>query len=245
MPNLYKASLIITHMELTLGIDDAGRGPVIGPLVLGGALLNPEAEEKLKALGVRDSKLLTPKKRESLAEEIKEISLGYETVVTSADQLNEMMSSGINLNFIEAIAVAQIINKIRKKVDYKPLKIILDCPSINTYAWLDKVREFVGEGKELTYVCEHKADVNNISVGAGAILAKVLRDEEIQKIKESIGTDFGSGYPSDPKTVEFIRENYEKYKNHKIFREHWQTLQRITGKDKNERAGHEKQKKLF
>ena len=97
--------------EYFLGIDDAGRGPVIGPMVLAGCLLEKSDESGLKASGVRDSKLLTAQRREKLLEEIKTVAKSYDYVIWTAREITEMMSSGINLNTIEAIAAAQIINK--------------------------------------------------------------------------------------------------------------------------------------
>ncbi|MBS3074548.1 ribonuclease HII [Candidatus Pacearchaeota archaeon] len=237
--------------ELILGIDDAGRGPVIGPIVLGGCLLLKEDEQKLKALGVKDSKMLTAAKREELAEKIKEIAKDYETKIFTAEEINEMMNSKINLNTIEAIAAAQIITRIRRKNPGKPIKIVLDCPSTNKNAWLTKVREFIeGSARGLAFLCEHKADVNHVAVSAASILAKVKRDEEIEKLKKEIGMNFGSGYPHDPVTVEFIKKHYHDHKDKKIFREHWMTLKNILGIDTKKQAidrhrKKEKQKKLF
>ncbi len=230
--------------ELTLGIDDAGRGPVIGPMVLAGCLVKKGDEEKLKSLGVKDSKLLTAQKREKILEEIRIIAKDSDYEILTAKEINEMMTSGINLNFIEAIAAAKIINKIRKK-NKEDFTVVLDCPSVNTQAWLTKVKEFVGETHGMKFICEHKADANYVSVSAGSIIAKVTRDSEIEKLKKEIGIDFGSGYPSDPATKEFIKKNYEKYKNLQIFREHWQTLKNILGIDTKKIAIDNKQKKLF
>ena len=74
--------------------------------------------------------------------------------------------------------------------------------------------------------CEHKADFNHVVVAAASILAKVSRDEEIKKLKEKLGVDFGSGYASDPNTRKFIYENYDKFKGNGIFRESWKTIKK-------------------
>ena len=236
--------------ELILGIDDAGRGPVIGPMVLAGCLVKKEDEQKLKALGVKDSKMLTAARREDLAENIKEIARDFETKIFTAHEINEMMNSKINLNIIEAVAAAQIINKIRQKCHSKKIKVILDCPSVNTIAWLGRVKNLVGNAEGLSFVCEHKADVNHMAVSAASIIAKVERDSKIEKLKKEIRADFGSGYPSDPVTIEFIKKHYNDHKDKKIFREHWMTLKNILGIDTKKRAmdGHKKkeeQKRLF
>jgi ribonuclease HII len=242
--------------ELVLGIDDAGRGPVIGSIVLGGALIRTSDEERLKAMGVKDSKLILAKKREILEEEIKKIALTTECTIFTAKEINEMMNSGINLNFIEAIGVAQIVNKVRQKYPQEKIKVVLDCPSTNKIAWLGKVKDLIGgDMGQLTFICEHRADKDYVAVSAGSIIAKVCRDSEIEKLKKEIGQDFGSGYPSDPQTAKFVREQYHNYKGREIFREHWQTLKKILGIDTKKQSMDEhkaknglasdQQKKLF
>ena len=75
------------------------------------------------------------------------------------------------------------------------------------------------DNKKIELLVEHKADLNHISVSAASVLAKVTRDSEIEKIKKAIKEDFGSGYPSDPKTKAFLEKNFEKYPE--IFRKTW------------------------
>ena len=91
---------------LNLGIDDAGRGPVIGPMVIAGCLLDEKAEKKLKDLGVRDSKLLTHKRRVFLSEKIKELAESYEVVAIFPDEIDSKNGDGRKLNEVEAIAFA-------------------------------------------------------------------------------------------------------------------------------------------
>src|SRR3989338_322979 len=220
---------------LILGIDDAGRGPVIGPMVLAGVLATHEIEKEFVKLGIRDSKMLLPKKREALAKEIREKSLGVHAVIISVHEIDGKDNNNLNLNDREAIAAAQIINKLNKKKEQ--IKVVIDCPSVNLNAWKEYVERFVIGKSNLTIVCEHKADVNHISVSAASIIAKTTRDGEIEKIKKEIGANFGSGYSSDPTTRKFVYEQYDKYKDKGIFRESWGTI-------KTHKA-HATHKKLF
>lgn len=213
---------------LILGIDDAGRGPVIGPMVLSGVLIEKETEKEFQKLGIKDSKMLFPKKREMLEKEIKKLALSTHTVLVSVDEIDNKKGDKLNLNQREAIAAAQIINKLNKSQKSKQeIKVIIDCPSVNLVAWKEYLEKFLMAKTNLHVICEHKADVNHLVVGAASILAKVTRDKEIKKLKEKIGEDFGSGYSSDPITKRFVNENYSKYKNKGIFRESWGTIKRL------------------
>ena len=104
---------------LELGIDDAGRGPVIGPMVLAGCLIDDKTATKFKKWGVRDSKQLTPKRREFLAQKIRDEADTFKVVIADADEINIKQDSGTNLNAIEALKVAKIINKINKEISSK------------------------------------------------------------------------------------------------------------------------------
>lgn len=201
-------------MTLTCGIDDAGRGPVIGPMVLSGVLVKEEDIESLKSIGVKDSKKLTPRKRVYLFNKIIKIVKKYSILKVFPEEIDGSLNSGINLNDIEAIKSANIINELN------PQKAIIDCPSPNLRAWKSYVLELL-HNKNVELIVEHKADVNHAVCSAASILSKVTRDSEIEKIKKKIGVDFGSGYSSDPITQKFLKENIEKYPE--IFRKSWST----------------------
>ena len=213
---------------LIIGIDDAGRGPAIGPMILAGVLVEPETEKEFIKLGIKDSKMLTPKKREELEVKIKKLSIKTETVTIGVDEIDNKVGDKLNLNDREAIASAQIINKLNKsQKSLREISVVIDCPSVNLKAWGDYLEKFLIAKTNLKISCEHKADVNHPSVAAASILAKVLRDREVQKIKDKYKIDFGSGYAADPKTRKFLQENYEKFKDKGIFRESWSTIKKL------------------
>lgn len=219
--------------ELILGIDDAGRGPVIGPMILAGVLIEKSLEPKLKELGVKDSKQLTPKRREDLAEEIKKISK-YHIEITTPYEIDHAPEMGLNLNNLEAIKAARIINALNNG---KKIKVILDCPSNNIKTWRDYLMKHIEKKDNLEISCEWKADVNHSSVSAASIIAKTTRDAEIEKIKKIVGVDFGSGYPSDPITKKFLKDYFKKHQKDGIFRESWGTVK--------DHLSNKKQKTLF
>jgi ribonuclease HII len=208
------------------GIEEAGRGPVIGPMVMAIACCEEKDEFKLKTMGVKDSKMLTPNQREKLYNEIKDLCK-FELVKIQPEEIDAaVMSEETNLNWMEADKSIILINKLR------PDKVILDCPSTNLKAYKDYIM------KKLEYkpilVVEHKADVNYTIVGAASILAKVSRDHEIRKLKAKHGVDFGSGYPSDPLTMEFTLKNFDKYP---FFRHSWDTWQRAKKRGGQKKIG--------
>src|SRR3972149_1317086 len=207
--------------QLILGIDDAGRGPVIGPMVLAGCLVNDEIKKEFKKLGVKDSKQLTPKRRAFLADIIREKAEDFEVVIVYPDEIESSNADGTNLNDVEAIACAQIINKINK--GYGKMKVVLDCPSTGINKWRDFLKTKIIDLSNLEVVCEHKADVNHVSVSAASIIAKDVREKEMAILKEKYGHEIGSGYASDPNTMRFLEKHATKFKDEGLFRKTWST----------------------
>lgn len=207
-----------------LGIDDAGRGPVIGPMVIAGCLTDLKIEKEFKRLGVRDSKQMTPKRREFLEKTIKAEAISFEIEVIDPKEIDSNLEEGTNLNELEAIMVSKIINKMNKGLG--KVRVILDCPSVNRTQWADSVKMKIENLSNLEIVCEHKADRDYVSVAAASILAKQERERQIGKIREKFGEDFGSGYPSDPKTISFIEKNAILLHDKGIFRKSWKTWQK-------------------
>ncbi len=208
------------------GIDEAGRGPMIGPLVIGIACIDEKDEPKLKALGVKDSKLIAPKQRERIAEELKKICK-YELVKLSPTQIDRaVMSEETNLNWLEADTSIGLLNK------HKPDKAFIDCPSANPKAYTDYLKAKLNVKTKL--VVEHKADFKYLIVGAASILAKVARDADIEALKKKHNVEFGSGYPADPRTVEFTRDNFGKYD---FFRKSWASWKNAAKKESQKKLG--------
>jgi len=206
---------------LTLGIDDAGRGPVIGPMVLAGCLIDDKTAKEFKKLGITDSKLLTQKRREILAEKIREKAETFEIIVISAPEIDQNSTDGTKLNEVEAIACASIINKINK--GFNKIKVIVDCPSVSILKWTDYLKTKIDNLSNLEISCEHKADKNHISVSAASILAKCIREKEMGHLKKIYGDGIGSGYCSDPATQRFLEQFALKHKDKGIFRKSWTT----------------------
>jgi len=215
--------------DLILGIDDAGRGPVIGPMVLAGCLITEETEKELKRLGVKDSKQLTKKRRAFLEALIKEKAKAFSVQVTYPSEIDGKGNDGINLNDLEAQMAAKIINDINvvKNSNGTKIKIVIDCPSTNRTKWRDSVRVKINNLSNLEISCEHKADVNHVAVSSASILAKEEREREMDILRKKYGDHIGSGYSSDPKTTTFLKKNLKKLEHKGIFRKSWKTWKRL------------------
>ncbi len=208
-----------------VGIDEAGRGPIIGPMVMCGVIIEEGQEKELQELGVKDSKLLSPSARERIAA-VLEKKYTFHKVVISPIEIDSMTGNGKskNLNWLEAEKAAVIVEVL------KPDKVIIDCPSPNLKAYTAFITERIDSRRQV--VCEHKADLNYVVVGAASIIAKVARDAEIEKLKAHVGIDFGSGYMADPKTKAFVEKYWNKHPE--VFRHSWapykKLVQEIAGK---------------
>ena len=202
------------------GIDEAGRGPFVGPLVMAGVLVTEDKIETLKSMGIKDSKLIPPARREELFDEIIELVDSYDIIEISASEIDEYQERGINLNQMEARVAAKIINKL------KPSKEYVDSPEpANGGAKFGiMINEFLNVQPEM--IAEHGADHKYVVAGAASILAKVSRDREVARIVEEIGADIGSGYPHDPRCKAYLAENF-RGPIHKYLRKCWSTYKRL------------------
>ena len=207
---------------LLLGIDDSGRGPLIGPMFLAGVLIKSGDESALKQEGIKDSKQLVHKRRIELSGFIKDTCLAYHVVYSSPEQIDHAIKTGINLNTLEAIKTAEIINYLAKGRKEK-IRVIIDCPSPNTAAWRAVLLLHI-KNKNLEIACEHRADINYPAVSAASILAKCAREEAVNEIRKKYG-NFGSGYVHDQLTTEFLEKYGKELENSGLFRKSWITWQ--------------------
>ena len=200
-----------------LGIDEAGRGSVLGPLVIAGVVIDKRKEAILDNMGVKDSKKLTPKRREVLARKLKKMFV-WDTVIYSAQNIDNLRAQGINLNEIERKGMEELI----AKLDFD--EAIVDAVDVKPQRFQDRLAQATGKKVK----AEHKADDKYIEVSAASIIAKQSRDEaiaEINKKFEDVG-GIGSGYPSDPTTKEFL-SNYTYNEMPDFVRKSWSTVAKL------------------
>ncbi len=201
--------------DLVLGIDEAGRGCVIGPLFLAGFLI-PEEEhliDQLNDIGVNDSKLLLSAKRDQLAKDIKKIAHSYKILKVGPSAIDKYSINDLEIKFS-----AQLINQ------FLPHRVYIDVPAsgrgIKNYC--NSVAALCFNSPRLTGA--NKMDSHNVLVAAASILAKTEREKYVKILKKKYG-DFGSGYPSDPKTIAWLsdwKKSNKKWPG--IVRKKWATL---------------------
>ncbi len=206
---------------LVAGIDEAGRGPVIGPMIMAITVIEKQEEEKLKKLGVTDSKLLTEKKRTELLPKIKKIVSEHKLIKINANEIDEFLVRK-SLNELEAIKAAQLINSLETTPDL----VLIDSPDVIESNFEKRIQKYLN--KKTKIISQHKADLNYLIVGAASIIAKTKRDEELKKLSEKFAHDLGTGYPHDEKTIKFI-QNYLNKNNTlpNCVRKTWETSKRI------------------
>jgi len=207
------------------GIDDAGRGPIIGPLVIAGVLMDEDKVRELVPMGVRDSKLLTPDSRSDLAQKIEAIAsrLSYDEV--SPAVIDEVVLKGRRLqrlNLLEARSMAKVI------AELKPAAVWVDASDVKPERYARQILdELPSSLKRTVLISEHKADRKYPIVSAASIMAKVRRDAAISALWEEYG-NFGSGYVTDRNTIRFLKEWRRTHSYYPpIVRKSWKTLREI------------------
>ncbi|WP_406661302.1 ribonuclease HII [Methanolobus sp. ZRKC3] len=209
-----------------VGIDEAGKGPVIGPMCIGGVLIDEERENTLKNLGVADSKQIAPKKRANLARQIEKYAENTFVFVIEPQQIDELRKL-MTMNEIMVVAFSRVLEELQ------PDKAYVDAADVKEERFGKRLLQEYAKthpekAEQLTVVSKHKADTIYPVVSAASIVAKVRRDELIEELKKEIGVDFGSGYPSDPKTKKFLQEWFDEHGElPDIVRHSWKTAENI------------------
>lgn len=207
---------------ITCGIDEAGRGPVIGPMVIGCAVLDEKGRNELRRLNVRDSKKVAASRRILLEPKIKEIALEWKLIKIPPAEI-DMLRKKFSLNVIETMKIAKLILSLENIPD----KVIVDAADRVEEEFTEKIVGYMRDADPKCcipdIISEHMADDNYIEVGAASILAKVERDRNIEQLVEEYG-NFGSGYPADEITKNYIRAIVRKGTLPDIVRRSWNTL---------------------
>jgi ribonuclease HII len=208
-------------MKKIMGVDEAGRGPVLGDLFIAGVTIYDETLPLLNNSEVTDSKQLSKKKREELYEFVTSISAFYSIERISTLKIDERINCESTLNDLETKSISKLI------IEHQPDIVYIDAigRDLDKYKknLTDEIRKKISSIPEI--IAEFKADIKYKIVGAASILAKVDRDRSIAECNQLYpDLEIGSGYPSDEKTIEFLRNFILKHKKPpSIARVSWKT----------------------
>ena len=201
-----------------VGIDEAGRGAWIGPLVVGAFAVPSDRIDEVGAAGARDSKRLTPRAREEVYRRLRQVGTCRSVVLRPAT-IDRYVERG-RLNDLEAEAFARLVRALRPRVAY------VDACDANAARFGRTVAALAGPGP--TVIARHKADRDLPIVGAASIVAKVRRDRAVARLARGLEAEIGSGYPSDRRTVEFVRGRLaDRPERPPWLRSSWATTQRV------------------
>ena len=199
---------------LICGVDEAGRGSLLGPLVIAGVSLKRSKIRKLSSMGIRDSKKLTPAAREKLYKKIIEYADDYYITRINPKTIDRSVKKH-QLNSLEAKYMAKVISKLKPNISY------VDSCDVNPKRFGKEINKMAKRGKIRSY---HHADSRFVIVSAASIVAKVNRDKAIAKLRKE--HDLGSGYPSDRKTINFVSKYISNRKEIPSFvRKSWKPVQ--------------------
>lgn len=203
---------------LVAGVDEAGRGPVIGPMIVAGVLVDDSSICVLGQAGVTDSKRLTPQRRVKLFRCVLDVAKSVVFLEVSPSEIDEAIRSGLGLNELEAYKMAEVVDRLKPDVAY------LDATDPHPSKFERRIRKYLACSTRL--IADHKADEKYVIVGAASIVAKVIRDAKVEELK-AYG-DVGSGYPHDPRTISFLKcWVREKGCLPPFTRQTWKTARRI------------------
>jgi ribonuclease HII len=204
------------------GVDDAGRGCIIGPLVLAGVSVEESKIGKLIEIGVRDSKTLSPASRAKLYPLIKDLAYKVVSIKVPPEEVDKYVARRkkfVRLNLLEAEAAAKVIDELEADLVY------VDASDTDPERFKKNIVALLK--RSIKVISEHDADKTYPIVSAASIIAKVERDAEIAKLRERYG-DLGSGYPADPTTIAFLRDWLAKHGEIPPFaRKTWKTWKRL------------------
>ena len=200
------------------GVDDAGRGSMIGPMVIAGISIEKKNIPKLRKLGVRDSKKLSPKKRELLYKQIVKLVDDYHVIRIPPRTIDKYVFEH-NLNHLEAKKMAEVISNLNPDLSY------VDSCDVNAARFGREISDLSKKSKVKSY---HYADSRFVVVSAASIIAKVSRDRSVMRLNKT--TNLGSGYPSDKKSVNYVKKVVSSKKSLPTsIRKSWKPVQKILG----------------
>jgi ribonuclease HII len=186
------------------GVDEAGRGCLLGPLVVAGVSVTDAGVRTLREIGVKDSKQLSQSQREAFYPEIVRVARSVRWLGIPPGEIDHVVANGARLrklNYLEAVYFARVIDALGAQ------KVTVDASDTLPGRFRKDIVANLRRPCEVSAF--HKADRDFPTVSAASIIAKVERDRAVALLRDEHG-DFGSGYPSDPRTRAFFVERMKK-----------------------------------
>lgn len=207
------------------GVDEAGRGPLFGPMVVAIAVIGEGKEHLLVESGVKESKQLTPPKRRAVKSKLEKILDFYALRVVEPPEIDEAVSRG-GLNLLEARVMGELILKALERL---PVRVVyVDSPDPKPERFGELLARLAGQNVRI--IARNGADRDFAIVAAASVIAKTVRDQLVDELRKRYG-DFGSGYPSDPKTREFAEKWLKEHGEPPPFaRRTWRTWSALSSK---------------
>lgn len=204
------------------GIDEAGRGSVLGPLVIAGVCIKESKLQQLIDIGVKDSKLLSCNKGSKIYQKIIAVLDTISLIKLPPEQIDEYVLNRERykkLNHLETIYMAKIVEQLSAEIVY------IDAPDVNVERFKNNILKSLQKRVEI--ISTHHADRIYPIVSAASIVAKVKRDECIFELAKNFGS-IGSGYPSDFRTINFLEKCLQDHMEFPSFvRKSWKTVKRL------------------
>ncbi len=191
---------------------------MLGPLVVGAFCCSSDRLSALRETGVRDSKQLTPQRREEVYARLGAVG-ERQSIALLPRTIDRYVARG-GLNDLELESFAALVKELRPDVAY------VDACDPNAERFGRRLAALAGD--ETRIVSRHKADRDFLVVSAASVVAKVRRDAAIETLQRTAGEALGSGYPSDPATQRCV----ERYASDggrvpAWMRRSWETVQRV------------------
>ncbi len=187
---------------IVAGIDEAGRGPVVGPMVLACVAVAEDQVEALRAMGVRDSKKIAKKTRERIAAGLRSLhGIRIEEEIATPEEIDAAVTDrSMTLNGLELSRMARLIDRVRPDIVHVDM---VGASAEKQQLALLRLLDF-----PVRIIAAARAEDQYPAVAAASILAKTRRDQLVAAIEAEYGERYGpvgSGYPGDAKTVAFVR----------------------------------------
>lgn len=228
-----------TSTTLIAGIDDATKCPCIGSIFIAGVIADEKTIHEWQRLGVKDSKLIAPKKRKELAQIIKKTARAFSIQEITPHMIDD---KSFNLNEWEMLVVLNIMKKLQK---YAPQEVYVDNWETSQVGFANRFKNMLDlankekllekkfrfnrkKMSKIPVIAEHYADENYTIVGAASILAKTSSDKQYRDYKRKYG-NFGSGSPADPQTRLFVWQH--RHNPLPIIRTSWITFKTLASYD--------------